>query len=84
MIYFRFSFPNSRNPSIKGDTPFKSLTSPDEIFVQDITNDSKTSIVTDILQQIHYDTWEKVEKIYKKLQIVPEDEVDYCNAPACY
>lgn len=55
-----------RNPSIESDTPFKPIKSPDEIFVQDITNDSKTSVVTDILQRTHYDVWQEIENCSRR------------------
>lgn len=74
---------DSRDPSIECDTPLQSITSPDEILIHDITNDSRTSIIANILQQTHFDTWQYIEEIYKKLRIVPDDHIEYCNALDC-
>lgn len=57
---------NFRNPSVQGDTPFKSSTSPNELFSQEIDNNPKTSVLTDITKQHHYDTWRDVEKIIQQ------------------
>ncbi|XP_031623525.1 esterase B1-like [Contarinia nasturtii] len=65
MVNIVTNFAKTGNPSIEGDTPFKSSTSTEEIFSQDITNDSKTTLVTDIMDQLHFDTWKEIEDTYK-------------------
>lgn len=62
--FFGF-FVNISHPSIEGDTPFKSSKSPNEIFCHEITNEPKTKILTDIKEQLHYETWREVEEIYR-------------------
>ncbi|XP_055299410.1 uncharacterized protein LOC129566985 [Sitodiplosis mosellana] len=57
MVNIITNFARIGNPSVKGDTPFKSLSSPDEMFSQDITNDPKTSLVTNIMDQ-HNKIWD--------------------------
>lgn len=54
---------NFRNPSVEGDTPFKSSTSSKDIFCQEIDNNKESRILTDITDQHHYDTWQEVEKL---------------------
>lgn len=51
------------DPSIDGDTPFKSCQSENEIFCQEISNEPKSSVTYDIKKQLHYDTWREVEKM---------------------
>lgn len=57
------------DPSMEGDTPFKSSISTDEIFSQDIENDPKTIVVTNILEQTHFSTWKQIDDTYQKLKI---------------
>lgn len=52
------------DPSIEGDTPFKLSTSASEIFCQEIDNDPKSAVTTNIKEQLHYDVWRKIEQIY--------------------
>lgn len=68
------------DPSIENDTPFESCKSPDEIFCQEITNDAKSSVSTDILEQLHYGTWREIEKTYKRLKAAPEECQGTCVA----
>lgn len=58
----------SSDPSVEGDTPFKSSMSPNEMFTQDITNEPKSSIVTNILEQINFDTWKAIDGTYEQLK----------------
>lgn len=73
-----------RNPSVEGDTPYKSSTSPDEMFAQDVTNDIKSKLVTNIMDQMHYNTWENILDIfYKRKSLLDAREIDEsctCNA----
>lgn len=57
---------NSSYPSIKGDVPFKSCKSSDEIFCQDLTNETRTSVTYDIKRQMHYFTWREIDEIIDK------------------
>ena len=57
------------DPSIEGDTPFKSTNSIDELFCQEVSNKMKTSVTYDIRKQTHYDVWHDVEAIYKSLRL---------------
>lgn len=61
------------DPSIEGDAPFRSCLSSDEIFCQEISNDPKTNTITDIKEQLHYNVWREVEKIYDSLKIMPHE-----------
>lgn len=87
--YLSFSLSNIlllfhfRNPSIDGDTPFKPITSSHEFYTQDITNDAKTSVITDMLEATRYNVWQEIERIYKKLKVIPDDNYEYCNALTC-
>lgn len=54
-----------RNPSIEGDTPFRSCTSPSKIYCHEISNNLSASITTDILEQTHYSTWWEIESSYR-------------------
>lgn len=72
---------NLSNPSVEGDTPFKSSTSTNEIFAQDITNEPKSSLVTDIMEQIHFNTWKEIDDIYAKLK--NDENEGVCNASTC-
>lgn len=54
------------DPSIEGDIPFKSCKSSDELYCNEISNDPKIRITTDIKKQLHYDTWREVEEVYQK------------------
>lgn len=58
---------NSSDPSIEGDTFYERIESPHEIFIQEITNHPKSTVTTNIVEQLHYDTWREVETIYKSL-----------------
>ena len=60
-------FWNFSDPSIDGDTPFKSSKSSDEIYCQDISNDPKYRTTTNIKEQLHYDIWREIEEDYKHL-----------------
>lgn len=55
------------DPSIEGDTPFKSSSSIDDIYCQDVANELKTSVMYDIRQQKHYDVWHEIDEVYKRL-----------------
>lgn len=59
------------DPSIEGDTPFKSCKSFDEIYCQEISNHPKSHVTTNIKQQFHYDAWNEINEIYLKLGIPP-------------
>lgn len=74
---------NSRNPSIEYDTPLESITSPEEILVHDIKSDSRTRIIKNILEQTHFNAWQEIDEIYKKMYIDFDYHIDYCNAPTC-
>lgn len=64
LFLFFCKFPNFiSDPSIDGDTPFKSCRSENEIFCQEISNEPKSSVTDDILIKMHYDTWREIEKI---------------------
>lgn len=76
---FFLSFPIRSNPSIDNDIQFTSCKSPSEIFCQEITNADETSVTTDILNQLHYDTWNEIEKMYKRLRSVPQECQGTCN-----
>ncbi|XP_031627086.1 esterase B1-like [Contarinia nasturtii] len=65
MVNIITNFARNGDPSIEGDVPFELSTPPDKICSQDITNDSKTKAVTDIMEQLHFNTWQKIENIYK-------------------
>lgn len=58
----------NRNPSIENDTPFKSCESEDKVFCQEISNDPKSIVTTNIKEQLHYDVWREIEQIYKNLK----------------
>ncbi|XP_031639929.1 esterase B1-like [Contarinia nasturtii] len=62
------NFARTGNPSIEGDTPFKPIPSPNEIFAQDITNDLNTTLISDVLQELHFDTWKQIEEMYNKIK----------------
>lgn len=51
------------DPSIEGDTPFKSCRSSNEIFCQELTNEPKTRTINDIKNQMHYDLWREIESV---------------------
>lgn len=59
----------TRNPSIEGDTPFKSCKSSSEIYGQEISNKPKSYPIADIRKLYHLDTWNKIEAIYRRLKI---------------
>lgn len=63
---------NSSNPSIEDDTPFRSCTSPNDIFCQEISNNPKSSVAANIKEQLHYDTCREIEEIYKESKIPQE------------
>lgn len=60
------SFNYSSDPSIEGDTPFKSCESPNEIFCQEISNEPKSHVTYSILERLHYYVWHEIEEIFKK------------------
>lgn len=55
------------DPSIDGGTRFQSCQSSDEIFCQEITNESKSLTTVDIKEQLHYDVWREIEEIYDEI-----------------
>lgn len=55
------------DPSIEGDTPFKSSKSSDEIYCQEISNEPKSHVTTNIKEQFHYDAWNEIAGIYQNL-----------------
>lgn len=63
---FHWKFYLFSDPSIEGDTPFKSCQSMDEIFCQEISNEPKTQVTNNIMKQLHYDVWHDIEEIYEK------------------
>ncbi|XP_055312128.1 esterase B1-like [Sitodiplosis mosellana] len=69
MVYIVTNFARTGNPSVKGDTKFKSSTSPDEIFSQEIVNDRKSILVTNIMDQLHFNTWKQIDDSYQRLKI---------------
>ncbi|XP_055312058.1 esterase B1-like isoform X2 [Sitodiplosis mosellana] len=69
MVDIITNFARTGNPSVEGDTPFMSSTSPDEILSQDITNDPNSSLVTNIMDQLHFNTWKQIDDSYKRLKI---------------
>lgn len=52
------------NPSIDGDTPFINCRSDKHMFAQDVGNNLKTSVISNIKTLEHYDAWREVEAIY--------------------
>lgn len=50
------------------DTPFRNCKSPNEVFCQEITIDEKSTVTTDITEQLHYNTWREVEDIYNQIK----------------
>lgn len=58
---------NNSDPSIGGDTPFKSCRSSNEIYCQEVSNSIKTSVTNNIKEQLHYDVWLEIENLYKTL-----------------
>lgn len=65
---FSFYFQNWKipsNPSIVGDTSFQSCKSSKAIFCQEISNERKSHVMDNITEQLHYETWREIEKIYK-------------------
>lgn len=66
---------------MEGDTPFKSSTSPDQIFGQDITNDPNSILLTDVLQQSRYKTWMEIDEMYHQLNSTDNDQ--NCDNPPC-
>lgn len=61
------------DPSIEGDTPFRSCQSSGEVFCQEISNEPNTRMTTNIMDQLHYDVWHDIEKIYKSLKDVSHE-----------
>lgn len=57
-----------RNPSIEGDTPFKSCETPNEIYCQEISNDPTSSVATNIREQFHYNSWREIEETCKEVR----------------
>ena len=57
------------DPSIEGDTPFKSTNSIDELFCQEVSNELKTSVTYEIREQLKYDVWHEIDEIYKSLRL---------------
>lgn len=64
-ISFPINTKHQSDPSIDSDTPFKSCKSSDKIFSQEISNHRKSQVMDDIKEQLHYETWREVERIYK-------------------
>lgn len=58
-----YHFHHQRDPSIDGDTPFKSCRSANEIYCQELANELKTHVMSDIKEQLHYDVWQDVERV---------------------
>lgn len=56
------------NPSIENEIHFESCKSPNEVFCQEISNDSKTWVTKNIKEQERYETWCEIERTYKKLR----------------
>ncbi|XP_055312060.1 uncharacterized protein LOC129574291 [Sitodiplosis mosellana] len=81
MVDIITNFARTGNPSVEGDTPFMSSTSPDKIFSQDITNDPNSSLMTDLMQQTHFNTWEQIDDTHQKLK--SRDTQGYCDASTC-
>lgn len=65
MFYFNYVW--ARDPSIEGDTPFKSCKSADEIYCQEVSNEPKSRVITNIKEEFHYDAWRKIDAIYNGL-----------------
>ena len=57
------------DPSIEGDTPFKSINSIDGMFCQEVSNELKTSVTHNIPEQSKYDLWHEIDEIYKNLHL---------------
>lgn len=72
MIFFN-NFVHSRDPSIKGNTPFKSCRS-GETFCQEFSKEPPTNTTFDIKNQLHYSAWREIEKIYDNLEVRREIE----------
>lgn len=52
------------DPSIVGDTPFKSGKSPTEIYCQEISNEPMTRTTDNIIAEIHYDVYREIQKLF--------------------
>lgn len=63
----------SSDPSIEGETPFKSSPSSDEIFCQEMSNEPGTRTTLNIKEQLHYGVWREIEEIYKGLKITAKN-----------
>lgn len=68
------------DPSIEGDTPFKPCKSPNEIFCQEISNEPKTRVTNDIMNQLHYNVWHDIEDIHKSLKGVSDESKKAASA----
>lgn len=55
---------NCSDPSIAGDTPFKSGRSESEIFCQEISNEPMTRQTDNVLKEHHYDVYREIEEIF--------------------
>lgn len=60
---FSSNFKYQRDPSISGDTPFKSCRSENAIYCQELANELKTHVMNDIKEQLHYNVWRDVEMV---------------------
>lgn len=56
-------YQNFSDPSIEGDTPFKSCKSEDEIYCQEVSNEVKTHITYDVKKQLQYELYREIDEI---------------------
>lgn len=67
---FRFSLPrflSYSDPTIEPDSLYRRIQHSNEIFVHELTNEPKIAINYDIVEELRYDTWRKIQERYSKL-----------------
>ena len=87
MIFFKTIFSSYSqiaisDPSVEGDTPFKSCRSEYQIFCQEISDEPNSRVIDDIKQQLRYDTWREIEEIMmirNELKNEPKDKLNNIN-----
>lgn len=49
------------------------------MYCTEIDNEPQSYVMTDIMQQLHYETWREVESIYHSLKGIPDEHKTSLN-----
>lgn len=65
-----------RDPSIDGDTQFKSSRSANEIYCHEVSNEPNTRVTNGIKEVLRYDVWRDIENYVLHREQTPGNAAD--------